>query len=205
MKKEVTKPCVPRLRFPGFTADWQEKRLGEIAEIVGGGTPDSNNPDYWDGDINWFTPTEIKTKYLSTSVRKITQKGLEQSSAKMLPAGALLLSTRATVGDVEIAKNKCATNQGFQSLTVFSGESNEFWYYWILHNKSEFVKRSNGSTFNEINKASVASIPALCPHPEEQAKIAGLLSAIDRRIDLLKRQTAATEACKHALLQQMFV
>lgn len=185
--------------------EWQEKRLGEVADIIGGGTPDTLRPDYWDGDIQWFTPTEIKTKYLTSSTRAITQRGLSKSSASLLPAGTILLSSRATVGDVGILTQPAATNQGFQSLVVKSPDDNEFWFYWVSQNRHEFLKRANGSTFLEISKASVAEIPALKPHPEEQRKIAGFLGALDRRIDAVTTQITAAGAFKRGLLQQMFV
>src|SRR5690606_33773652 len=80
--------------------DWEEKKLSDIAKIIGGGTPETAKKSYWNGYINWFTPTEIKKKYLQESQRKISQLGLDNSSAKLLPIGTLLLTTRASVGDV---------------------------------------------------------------------------------------------------------
>ena len=108
---------VPRLRFPEFTEEWVQKNISDIVNVVGGGTPDTNISEYWDGNIQWFTPSEVgKSKYISESERKITQSGLDNSSAKILPQGAILLSTRATIGECSIAMNECSTNQGFQSL-----------------------------------------------------------------------------------------
>ena len=98
------------------------------------------------------TPTEIKSKYIKWSNRTITELGLKKSSAKVLPQGTLLLSSRATVGDVGIAVEECTTNQGFQSLIVNDNNSNEFFYNWIIMNKNEFIKRASGSTFLEISK-----------------------------------------------------
>lgn len=184
---------------------WTEKRLGKIAEIVSGGTPETGKKEYWDGGIQWFTPSEIKDKYLKTSKRTISELGIKKSSAKLLPVGSLLLSTRATVGDVGIGTLPCTTNQGFQSLVVNKGNINEFWYYWILMNKKEFLKRAAGSTFLEINKASIQSIRALVPHPDEQQKIADFLSAIDAKIVAVAGQIEKIEQFKKGLLQQMFV
>ncbi|MCF7727955.1 restriction endonuclease subunit S [Sulfitobacter sp. M220] len=122
--------------------EWEKKRLADIATIVGGGTPESDVPEYWGGNIVWFTPSEIKSKFISDSQRHITQLGLKRSSAKLLPAGALILSTRATVGEVGIATRECTTNQGFQSLVVQSPHYNQFWYYWIKKYKHEFLRRA---------------------------------------------------------------
>src|SRR5690554_95351 len=131
---------VPKYRFPDFQndGDWMEKKLGEIGEFIGGGTPSTSNPEYWNGNIQWYTPTEVKTFNLTKSVRSITEKGLKNSSAKLLPIGSILITTRATIGDAAITKWECSTNQGFQSLVVNKNQLNSFWYYWILNNKQEF-------------------------------------------------------------------
>lgn len=185
--------------------DWKEKRLGEVAHIVGGGTPESHVPEYWAGDIVWFTPTEIKSKYLRRSRRTISDSGLRNSSAKLLPVGALLLSTRATVGDVGIATAECCTNQGFQSLIVKSRHNNEFWYYWLLNNKKAILRKASGSTFLEIGKSEVVKLPVSVPHPDEQQKIADALSAMDAKIQAVADQVAKLQTFKKGLLQQMFV
>jgi len=185
--------------------EWKEKCLGEVADIVGGGTPDSRNLAYWSGGIPWFTPSEIKTKYLANSQRTISESGLCSSSAKRLPVGTLLLSTRATVGDIGIATLECCTNQGFQSLIIKEPNINEFWYYWINEHKREFLRRASGSTFLEIGKSEVSKIRARVPHPDEQRKIATFLSSIDMKIDLVSKELNLAQTFKKGLLQQMFV
>lgn len=185
--------------------DWEEKRLGDVANIVGGGTPETGKLEYWGGSVQWFTPTEIKQKYLYASKRTLTEEGLKKSSAKKLPIGTLLLSTRATVGDVSIAKNECTTNQGFQSLVVKDGNFNEFWYYWILMNKKELLRRASGSTFLEISKSEIAKIPAPKPCVEEQQKIADFLSSVDQKVDLVSTELDHAKTFKKGLLQQMFI
>lgn len=185
--------------------EWEEKKLGDVAEIVGGGTPETTKPEYWNGNINWFTPTELKTKYVNNSVRKITEIGLKSSSSKLLPPGTLLLSTRANVGDIAIAELPCSTNQGFQSLIVNIPNKVEFLYYWISMNKKEFISKASGSTFLEIGKTAVSKIEIKIPHPDEQQKIADFLSAIDAKIDAVAAQIEQTTAFKKGLLQQMFV
>ncbi len=93
------------------------QELGTVCSIVGGGTPDTLHPEYWEGNVEWFTPSEIgKNKYVLSSLRKISQIGLSNSPAKLLPAGTVLLTTRATLGEMSIARTECSTNQGFQSL-----------------------------------------------------------------------------------------
>lgn len=197
---------VPDLRFPEFVNDvkWKEKLLGEIGEFIGGGTPDTNNKDFWNGEIPWFTPTEIKNGVVGNSLRTITNTGLINSSAKLLPVGTILLTTRATIGDVAITQFESATNQGFQSLLVNEDESNFFWYYWLIQHKEELLKKSSGSTFPEIGKGEIKKIKCFSPCKEEQQKIASCLSSLDELITAQKEKLELLKNHKKGLMQNLF-
>lgn len=197
---------VPDLRFPEFqgTSVWEEKKLGKIGNFIGGGTPNTTNPEYWDGEILWYTPTEIKNGYLKSSNRKITKQGLKNSSAKLLPKGAILITTRATIGDVAISKKECTTNQGFQSLVVNDSEINLFWFYWIIQHKEELIKKASGSTFKEIGKNEIINIIAYSAKKQEQQKIADCLSSIDELIEATTRKIEVLKEHKKGLMQQLF-
>lgn len=197
---------VPDLRFPEFqgTSVWEEKKLREIGNFIGGGTPNTTNPEYWDGEILWYTPTEIKNGRLKSSNRKITEQGLRNSSAKLLPKGAILITTRATVGDVAISEKECTTNQGFQSLVVKDSEINSFWFYWIIQHKEELIKRASGSTFKEIGKNEIINIIAYSTKKQEQQKIADCLSSLDELIDATSRKVEILKEHKKGLMQQLF-
>ena len=184
--------------------DWQELPLDKTADIVGGGTPDTSNELLWNGNIQWFTPTELKFKYVKFSNRNITDEGLKQSSAKLLPVGTVLFSSRATIGDASITLKECATNQGFQSFVVGDNLYNEYLYYWIINNKNVFLMKASGSTFLEISKNEVAKINIELPSLPEQQKIANFLSTIDEKISHCGKQIEKMEAWKKGLLQQMF-
>ena len=108
----------PKRRFAGFTEAWEQRKLKEVVEIAGGGTPSTVNPEYWDGDIDWYSPTEIGNHiYAKGSIKKITKLGLEKSSAKILPQDrTVLFTSRAGIGDMAILQHPGATNQGFQSF-----------------------------------------------------------------------------------------
>lgn len=106
---------IPDVRFKGFTDAWEQRKLGDVAIITGGGTPSTNVPEYWNGDIDWYSPVEIgKNRYVSKSTRKITKLGLEKSSAKLLPIGTVLFTSRAGIGNTAILQAEGCTNQGFQ-------------------------------------------------------------------------------------------
>ena len=174
---------VPNLRFPEFQGEWEKTKFGDIAIVVGGGTPDTNTSQYWNGKIQWFTPSEIgRNKYVYNSVRTISEEGLNKSSAKLLPIGTILLSSRATVGECSINKKECTTNQGFQSLIPKENISNEFVYYLIQTKRKDLIRKSCGSTFLEISANEVRKIVVSIPTIKEQEKIAKLLSLLDERI-----------------------
>ena len=151
---------------------------------MGGGTPDTTVQEYWNGGIQWFTPSEIgKNKYADKSERTISQEGLNNSSAKLLPINTILLSTRATIGESSIAKEECCTNQGFQSL-IANEEivCYEYLYYLVATLTKELIRKSCGSTFLEISANEVRKIKTFIPNLEEQRKVSSLLSLIDERI-----------------------
>ena len=183
INNEHKKLNVPNLRFPEFQGEWEKNTLGDIAIVVGGGTPDTNTSQYWNGKIQWFTPSEIgRNKYVYNSVRTISEEGLNKSSAKLLPIGTILLSSRATVGECSINKKECTTNQGFQSLIPKENISNEFVYYLIQTKRKDLIRKSCGSTFLEISANEVRKIVVSIPTIKEQDKIAKLLSLLDERI-----------------------
>ncbi|MEI7812194.1 MAG: restriction endonuclease subunit S [Ignavibacteria bacterium] len=206
MSKNNESKFVPKYRFSEFadSGEWEEKQLGEIGEFIGGGTPDTSVQEYWNGEIQWFTPTEIKEKNIKRSLRTITQKGLQNSSAKLLPNGTLLITTRATIGDVGIAIEECTTNQGFQSLVVNDTENNLFWYYWITQHKNELKRKSSGSTFPEIGKNEIIKIKAFSPNKDEQKKIADCLSSLDDVITAESQKLQVLKEHKKGLLQNIF-
>ncbi len=185
---------------------WEEKRLGDICKIVGGGTPDTNNVKYWGDDINWFTPTEIIKKYADSSNRKISRLGLLKSSAKILPIGTVLLTTRATLGEMSILKIEATTNQGFQSLIPVKDEvSSEFIYYCQPIIKHFCYKYANGSTFLEISKQTLAKLKLMIPNKDEQNKISDFLSKFDDKIQQEECILSNLQTYKKGLLQQMFI
>ena len=195
---------VPHLRFPEFTEEWNSKSLIDLANVIGGGTPDTTVKSYWDGEIQWFTPSEIgKSKYVDLSIRTITEEGLNNSSAKLLPSGTILLSTRATIGECSLSLRKCATNQGFQSL-VSKKCNTDFLYYLIQTKKKDLIRKSCGSTFLEISANEVRKIQVSVPTEVEQQRIAELLSLIDERIATQNKIIEDLKKLKSAISKQAF-
>lgn len=189
-------------RLPGFSEEWKTVKLGSIADVVGGGTPDTNNSDYWDGNIAWLTPSEIGTeKYVYTSKKHITEEGLKNSSARLLPVGTIVFTSRATIGLKAILKTEASTNQGFQSLIIPQSSNIEFVYYLLDILIHVIRKKSSGSTFPEISANSLKSINITTPPLEEQNAIAEILSVCDKEISLAKQKLDTLRQQKKGLMQ----
>jgi type I restriction enzyme S subunit len=185
-------------------SDWEVKTLEETSKIIGGGTPSTTNSKFWNGEINWFTPTEIgKSKYSYESLRKLTLFGLENSSARILPIGTILLTTRAGIGDVSILKVEAATNQGFQSFIVNKYISNEYMYYLISTLKNVFLQNASGSTFLEISPNKLKAIRIALPKIKEQTEIASALSDADNWINSLEELIAKKRLVKQGAMQEL--
>ena len=195
---------VPNLRFPEFCGEWVTKSINDLAVVIGGGTPDTTVKSYWDGEIQWFTPSEIgKNKYVDSSLRTITEVGLNNSSAKLLPPNTILLSSRATIGECSLSLRECATNQGFQCLV--SKKCNvDFLYYLIQTKKKDLIRKSCGSTFLEISANEVRKIQVSVPSDVEQQKIAELLSLIDERIATQNKIIEDLKKLKSAISKHLF-
>ena len=195
-----------RTRLPGFNGSWSTVELGDLTEVVSGGTPSSSVQAYWDGGIPWATPTDITNesgRYLRRTERTISKGGLEHSAARLLPAGSLLLCTRATVGEVKIAAVPTATNQGFKSLVPNSGVSSTFLYYKVLTLKDVLTSKGSGSTFLEVSKRDVAKLLLGVPNTSEQIAIATALTDVDDEIDCLTVRLQKARAVKQGMMQEL--
>lgn len=185
--------------------EWEKGILSDLVTIIGGGTPDSQNPSFWEGEYQWYTPTEINQKYSATSARTITKLGLEKSSAKLLPVGTILLTSRATLGEMSILLNEGCTNQGFQSLVPKEQTISEFIYALQPQIKKYCYKNASGSTFLEISKSILEKMPIMIPTLKEQIKIAKFSDNIDKLIQCESDKLKVLENQKQAFMQQMFI
>lgn len=187
---------------------WQRVKLGNIAEVIGGGTPSTQNYDFWNGDISWLTPKDLsgyKEKYISKGERNITASGLQNSSARILPKGTVLLTSRAPIGYLAIAKQEVCTNQGFKSIVLKNGYLPEFFYYLLKNNIEYIIGMSSGSTFSEISGTQVKNLEFKVPPLDVQKKIAGVLGALDDKIELNNKINQNLEAQAQALFKSWFI
>ena len=197
----------PKIRFKGFDDAWEQRKLGELAEIVGGGTPSTSMGSYWDGDIDWYAPAEIGEQiYLESSQRKITEKGLNKSSAKILPIGTVLFTSRAGIGKTAILLKEGCTNQGFQSIVPNKEKLDSY----FIFTRSEELKRYGetvgaGSTFAEVSGKQMADMELMMPKTTlEQQQIGEYFSKLDHLITLHQRKCDQMNELKKYMLTKMF-
>ena len=199
---------VPKIRFDGFTDDWEQRKLGELAEIVGGGTPSTGMDSYWDGDIDWYAPAEIGEQiYLESSQRKITEEGLNKSSAKILPLGTVLFTSRAGIGKSAILLKEGCTNQGFQSIVPNKEKLDSYFIFTRSEELKEYGEKVGaGSTFVEVSGKQMANMDLMMPKTmSEQQQIGEYFQTIDHLITLYQRKCEELQNIKKFMLQNMFV
>ncbi|MDI6523862.1 restriction endonuclease subunit S [Leuconostoc suionicum] len=203
---DSVKKKVPELRFKGFTDDWEERKLGELSNIVGGGTPSTSNPEYWDGDIDWYAPAEIgEQSYVSKSKKTITELGLKKSSARILPVGTVLFTSRAGIGNTAILAKEATTNQGFQSIVPVQNKLDS---YFIFSRTNELKRYGEvtgaGSTFVEVSGKQMSKMSIMVPELSEQQKIGSFFKQLDDTIALHQRKLDLLKEQKKGYLQKMF-
>lgn len=187
---------------------FKRMKLSEIGQIVAGGTPKTKIEEYWNGDISWITPKDLSSHtsmYISKGERSISQEGLDNSSAKLLPKGTVLFTSRAPIGYVAIAKKEVTTNQGFKSIIVNNENDNVFVYYLLRNNISLIENHANGSTFKEISGKVMNALEFDIPSLMQQKNIANILSTIDDKIEINNQINKTLESMAQAIFTHWFV
>ena len=189
--------------------EWKEVTLGELGTIVGGATPSTKNPSFYDGNIPWLTPKDLSVNsnmYILRGARNITEVGFKSCSCKMLPKGSVLFSSRAPIGYVAIAANDMCTNQGFKSVIPNEETDSEFLYYLLKYNKNYIASQGSGTTFAEVSGKTMKDIEVVVPKEKEcQHRIASILSSLDRKIELNNKINADLEEMAQAIFKNWFV
>ena len=184
---------------------WVIKKIGEVCEVVGGSTPKTNEPSYWDGEYLWVAPAELDgAKYVSSTRRTITAEGVKSAHLQLLPSGTVLLSSRAPIGKVAITTTPMYCNQGFKNL-ICSDKLNNEYAYWFLHHNTEYLNSlGTGATFKEISKKVVEQIPIPVPPLPEQESIVAELNCLSGVIEKQKQQLKELDNLAQALFYDMF-
>lgn len=195
-------------RLPGFSGEWEVKRLADLADIRSGGTPSTAQPQFWDGGVKWCTPTDITAldgfKYLSNTARTISAEGLKASSAEIIPKHSIVMTSRATIGECAINTVPMTTNQGFKNFVPFDSVDAEFLYYLLTTQRAGFIGLCSGSTFLEIGKTQLSGYQVQVPKTKsEQTAIATILSDMDTELAALESRLAKARQLKQGMMQEL--
>ena len=175
--EEIT--CIDDFLSFDIPDTWTWTRLKNIGDVIGGGTPKTNNHNYWDGEIPWVTPADLsgyKNMYIAHGSRFITELGLKESSAQLLPKDSVLFSSRAPIGYIAIAENAIATNQGFKSVSPYISGISEYLYFCLKRCTDDIIQRASGTTFKEISGSEMSETLVPIPSLNEQKKIVNRIS-----------------------------
>lgn len=208
LQNQRAKMLVPKLRFPGFDGVWKEVFLEDFAKRGSGHTPNKSYPEYYNGEINWISLTDSKkldNGYIEFTNTKITQLGLDNSSAVLHPAGSVLLSRDAGVGKSAVMKHSMAVSQHFIVWSTKENVSSNWFLYNVLQIlKPEFERIAIGNTIKTIGLPYFKKLKIMAPTFPEQQKIASFLSAVDEKIQQLSRKKELLAKYKKGVMQQLF-
>ena len=188
---------------PDSPEGWMPAAFGDVAAVVGGGTPKRSEPTFWNGNLPWATPTDVtglRGRIIAQTASSITEAGLGSSSATLLPPNSLLMTTRATIGACAVNRVAMATNQGFQSLVPKPGTCVDFLYYLVQYHVRGLEQLAAGSTFLELSKRTVRGFRVLMPPLPEQRKIAAVLSSVDEIIEKNQAVMGRLQVVKSGLM-----
>lgn len=195
----------------GLPKHWEVKKLGEVGQIISGGTPSTSEESYWNGNIAWISPSDLSgytDKYISKGKKSITESGLKNSSARLISKGSVLFSSRAPIGYTVIAANDVCTNQGFKSVIPNKILSSDYLYHYLKSSKQMAEKVANGTTFKEISLKAFSQLSIPLPPLSEQkaivSKIEELFSELDNGINQLKTAQQQLKVYRQSLLKWAF-
>ncbi|GAA4057817.1 restriction endonuclease subunit S [Flavobacterium chungnamense] len=190
-------------------SEWKEYKIEDFCEVIGGGTPSTKEDSYYGGEISWITPRDLtnhKNRFISRGERNITELGLKNSSARILPKNSILLTSRAPIGYLAIAENEVCTNQGFKSLIVNPEKADYNFIYYLIKSNIERIKTlGTGTTFAEISGSVVKKLKFSIPELPTQTAIAEILSSLDDKIELNNKINQELETLAQTLFKQWFI
>ena len=204
-----------RFRFPGHEHDiaetdvpagWTTRRLSDICDTIGGGTPSTKVPEYWDGDVTWVVPSDVTSNdclVLLDSERKITEERLRESSARMVPAETILMTSRASVGFFALMDREVATNQGFINIIPHDERLRMYLLFNLMSRVAEIRVNAKGTTYPEISKGRFRAMNIVIPVSALAEKFSDIVLAVVRQVRCLKRSISQLENARDAFLPRL--
>ena len=195
----------PTLRFPQFHDEWVEKKLGEVGKFLGGGTPSSQNLEYWNGDIPWVSSSDLSDENINEIkiTRFITSQAVQESATRLIPKDSVLIVSRVGVGKVVINRTDICTSQDFTNLIV-ENENNVFFAHLIKFKTNKLLEFNQGTSIKGFVKSDLENLLLCIPTLPEQTKIADFLTAVDERISTLKTKKSLLEKYKKGIMARIF-
>lgn len=216
MAEQIYKEWFVRMRFPGYEnaefekgvpKGWEITKVEKAFRYQAGGTPAKDVQEYWnDGDVNWFTPTDItesKSYFLESSSDKCNEFGVSKSSAKLFPAYSLMMTSRATIGEIGINTTVACTNQGFITCIPNKRLPLPFLFYWLKLNKNFFISLSTGATFGELTKSTFKRIGIIIPDEKVTKKYNELVAPMFKQIEILQKENQILKLTRDLLLPRL--
>ncbi len=215
LARELYREWFARLRFPGYQGTritnglpegWQRKRIAEVCQTTGGGTPSTKRSEYWNGNITWVVPTDVTNNdclVLLDSARKITEKGLLESSTKMVPAETILMTSRASVGYFAMMDREACTNQGFINIVPHDEELRLYLLFNLMDRVPEIRSNARGTTYPEISKGRFRKMDVVVPRKEISIEFSRKVSTIILQVRCLKRSVSALTNARDLLLPRL--
>lgn len=213
--RELYREWFARLRFPGHEhtkivdgvpEGWERKKISDTCNTTGGGTPSTKVASYWGGDVTWVVPTDVTKNdclVLLDSARKITEEGLRESSAKMVPAETILMTSRASVGFFALIDREVCTNQGFINLIPRDEEMRLYLLFNLMSRVAEIRSNAKGSTYPEISKGRFRDMDIVVPAKPLVVEFANIAATNIRQVRCLKRLTLGLCQARDLLLPRM--
>lgn len=190
----------------GVPEGWEKKNIAEVCETIGGGTPSTKNSEYWDGDITWVVPSDITSNdciVLLDSGRKITEKGLRESSAKLVPAGTILMTSRASVGYFALMDREICTNQGFINILPYDEKMRMYILFNLMSRVEEIRSNAKGTTYPEISKGRFRGMDIIIPTKILIDEFEEFISNIIHQVRFLKRTVEKLTSARDILLPRL--
>lgn len=203
-RKEVLKSEIENVVNKAFSKEFDFVKLGAITEIISGGTPKTTEKSYWNGGkIFWATLVDTKQKYLYKTERKITELGLQNSSATLLPINTVIFSSRATIGDITIAKVPTSTNQGYKSFICNAEKIHYEFLYYVLKKEAKNIESiSSGMTYAEISKSQISEYKIPLPSLAIQTQILAKIAILETELTKITKFLDTVKAMKETVLQK---
>lgn len=197
------------MRFESLPSEWEVKKMPEVVKWSSGGTPKATEKQYYDGGtIPWLIIGDLNDATVTTSASRITELGLQNSSAKMIPVGTLLVAMYGSIGKLGITGIECCTNQAIAYAKELYGVTTKFMFYYMAFMKSELISKGKGGTQKNISQAVLNSLYVVVPPLSEQerivARIEELFSQLDAGVKTLKKTKAQLAVYRQAVLKEAF-